>query len=99
MEHYTERTGPGQYRIRKEYLTIAEEGCTGPAADRLLKRAESAKNGYRFFPVAISDVLFSSFQSGPSSPSSRNTSRATWAMGRPPSMLRFWRARWAISSV
>lgn len=35
MEHYTERTGPGQYRIRKEYLTIAEEGCTGPAADRL----------------------------------------------------------------
>ena len=35
MEHYTERTGPGQYRIRKEYLTIAEEGCIGPAADRL----------------------------------------------------------------
>lgn len=35
MEHYTERTGPGQYRIRKGFLDAGEAGFSGPAADRL----------------------------------------------------------------
>lgn len=35
MEYYTKRIGPGQYRIRKEFLMAGENDFSGPAADRL----------------------------------------------------------------
>ncbi|HIS25591.1 MAG TPA: hypothetical protein IAA57_01590 [Candidatus Pullilachnospira intestinigallinarum] len=35
MEHYTKQTGPGQYKICREFLPALPEDAGGPAADRL----------------------------------------------------------------